>query len=224
MRSARPSTSLAKRTKLLDKLNRSKKSLGFLRDHQSTEFFKAVRPPLASGTIRGHIHEQLRLFKWTGGSSCMPTHYVNPLCVGSIYQRLLFFRVEAVDDNPLRFKRYRLFQCLAPTFHFTAAVDNLKVPTDRFGSFGQPIGDPFDASVKRIGQDTNNIFGGLSFRPCGRTVPFISTRSRLLRICFCFCNDIIFGTDRETRKNEYDETDCGEPNAVFPARKQDADA
>ena len=54
MRSARPSSSLAKRMKLVDKLNRSKKSVGFLRGHQSTEFFKAVRPPLASGTIRDH--------------------------------------------------------------------------------------------------------------------------------------------------------------------------
>ena len=59
MRSARPSTSLAKRTKLLDKFNRSKKSLGFLRGQQRTEFFKAARPPLASGTIRGHDHRLL---------------------------------------------------------------------------------------------------------------------------------------------------------------------
>ena len=72
----------------------------------------------------------------------MPTHYVNPLCVGSIYQRFLFFRVEAVNDNPLRFQRYRLSHCLAPTFHFTAAVNHSKVPTDRFGSFGQPMAAP----------------------------------------------------------------------------------
>jgi hypothetical protein len=58
MRSARPSTSLAKRRKLLDKLNRSKKSLGFLGGHQSTEFFKAVRSSLACANA-GHTRVSL---------------------------------------------------------------------------------------------------------------------------------------------------------------------
>jgi hypothetical protein len=142
----------------------------------------------------------------------MPSHQSNPLSVGLICQGLLFFCIEAVNYNPLRFERYRLSQGLASTFHFTTAVDHSKVPTDRFGSFRQPIGDPFDASITRIGRDTNDSFGGESFRPRGRTVPFVGTRSRLLHIGFCFCNNVIFGTDRETRECEHDETDCGEPD------------
>jgi hypothetical protein len=39
---------------LVDKLNRSKKSFGFLRGHQSTEFFKAMRATACLGTGGKH--------------------------------------------------------------------------------------------------------------------------------------------------------------------------
>jgi ABC-type phosphate/phosphonate transport system ATPase subunit len=45
---------LASQAMLIDKLNRSKKSFGFLRGHQSTEFFKAMRATACLGTGGKH--------------------------------------------------------------------------------------------------------------------------------------------------------------------------